>query len=307
MNKPTIRQATADDAHVLALLLNSTQEPHFHTTAAQLAAFIQREPERHLVAEHNGYLVGSLSLGFPEFHPQHVWLGFSLHPDHRTPGLVQTLLAQAAPAARAKGRQLAWVSVRADYLSAQPDLPALGFREVHRTFGGGFFLDVPPAGAEALETRLQQQGVSIQPALTLKDDPRLKELYGAVRDEKMTAEPTIPAASEILDDPDSLWEAAFVAIRSGEGPGSPDEVLGLALPERSRLDAWNAVLLVRPEARRRGIGTALQARVCAALHAQGFGFLNTAGVGTDAAHLGVLRRLGANIEPDWIAFEAALS
>jgi len=299
MNKPTIRQATADDMHVLALLLNSTQEPHFHTTAAQLAASIQREPERHLVAERNGHLVGGISLGFPEFHPQHVWLGFSLHPDHRTPELAQTLLAQAAPAARAKGRQLAWTSVRADYLSAQPDLNALGFREVHRTFGGGFFLDVPPAGAEALETRLQQQGISIQPALTLRDDPRLKELYDAVRDEKVTAEPTIPAASETLHDPDSLWEAAFVAIRSGE-------VLGLALPERSRLDAWNAVLLVRPEVRRRGIGTALQTRVCAALHAQGFGFLNTAGVGTDAAYLGVLRRLRANIEPDWIAFQAAL-
>ena len=118
MHEPSIRQATADDTHVLALLLNSTQEPHFYTTAAQLAASIQREPERHLVAECNGHLVGGISLGFPEFYPQHVWLGFGLHPDHRTPELAQTLLAQAAPAARAKGRQLAWTSVRADYLGA---------------------------------------------------------------------------------------------------------------------------------------------------------------------------------------------
>lgn len=306
MNKPSIRQATADDTHVLALLLNGTQEPHFHTTAAQLAASIQREPERYLVAERNGHLMAGISLGFPEFHPQHVWLGFSLHPDHRTPELAQTPLAQAAPAARAKGRQLAWTSVRADCLSAQPDLNALGFREVHRTFGGGFFLDAPPAGIEALETRLQQQDISIQPALTLRDDPRLKELYSAVRGEKVTAEPTILAANEALHDPDSLWEAAFVAIRSGQVPGSSGEVLGLALPERSRLDAWNAVLLVCPEVRRRSIGTALQARVCATLHTQGFGFLNTAGVDTDAAYLGVLRRLSANIEPDGIAFEAAL-
>ena len=256
MNEPVIRQATADDAYVLALLLNSTQESHFHTTAARLAASIQREPGQLLVAEQDGHLVGSLSLGFPDFHPQHVWLGFSLHPDHRTPELARCLLDQAA--ARVRGRQLAWTSVRADYLSAQPDLNALGFREVHRTFGGGFFLNAPPVGAEALETRLQQQGVSIRPAL--RDDPRLKELYGAVRGEKVTAEPTIPVASDTLHDPDSLWEAAFMAVRSGE-------VVGLALPERSRLDAWNAVLLVRPEVRRRGIGTALQARVCAALHA----------------------------------------
>ena len=299
MHETTVRQATADDAHVLAPLLNSTQEPHFYTTAAQLTASMQREPGHHLVAEQQGRLVGSLSLGFPDFHPQHVWLGFSLHPDHRTLELAQRLLEQAGVVARAKDRHLAWTSVRADYLSAHPDLNALGFRGVHRTFGGGFFLNAPPVDTGALETRLHQQGVSIQPALPLRDDPRLKELYGAVRGEKVTAELTIPAANEILDDPDGLWEAAFVAIRSGE-------VLGLALPERSRLDAWNAMLLVRPEVRRRGIGTALQACVCAALHAQGFGFLNTAGVGTDAAYLGVLRRLGANIEPDWIAFEAAL-
>ncbi len=120
-----------------------------------------------------------------------------------------------------------------------------------------------------------------------------------VRGEKVTAEPTILAANEALHAPDSLWEAAFVAIRPGQVPGSSGEVLGLALPERSRLDAWNAVLLVCPEVRRWSIGTALQARVCATLHAQGFGFLNTAGVGTDAAYLGVLRRLSANIEPDW--------
>ncbi len=297
MNEPVIRPATAHDAHVLALLLNSSQEPHFHTTAARLTASIQQKPGQHLVAERQGRLVGGLSLGFPEFHPQHVWLGFSLHPDHRTPELARRLLAQAA--ARAGGRKLAWTSVRADYLNAQPDLKTLGFREVHRTFGGGFFLDAPPVGVEALETRLQQQGISIRPALVFKDDPRLGDLYASVRGEKMTAEPTIPAASETLHDPDSLWEAAFVAIEA-------DEVVGLALPERSRLDAWNAVLLVCPGVRRRGIGTALQARVCAALHAQGFSFLNTAGVGTDAAYLGVLRRLGANIEPDWVAFGAAL-
>ena len=295
---PTIRRARPDDAFLLALLLNSTQEPHFHTTAAKLSQNIQQHPERLLVAEQAGQLIGSVSLSFPDVHPQHVWLGFALHPDHREGGVAAEMFRQAR--SLAQGRPFAWTSVRADYLSTEPDLSALGFREVHRTFGDGFSLDAPPTIPQRLEDALERRGVTILPAAGLQDDPRLEALYATVKDDKVTAEPTIPAANEALHDQDSLWHAAFVALRG-------DEVLGLALPERSGLGAWNAALLVRQDARRQGIGTALQARVCAALRTQGVTFLNTAGVKTDAAYLGVLRRLGANIEPDWIAYEAALA
>jgi len=149
--------------------------------------------------------------------------------------------------------------------------------------------------------------VQLRPAAPLRHDPRLAALYAAHHADKVTAEPTIPAASPTHDDPDTLWDAGWVAVR-GEDTAAPDvvglDVVGLALPERSRLDAWNAVLLVQPGERRQGIGTALQARVCASLHAQGLTFLNTAGVGSDHAYLGLLRRLGADIEPAWLAFEA---
>lgn len=298
MTHTTIRRARPDDAFLLAPLLNSTQEPHFHTTAAKLSVSIRQHPERLLVAECAGQLIGSLSLWFPDFHPQHVWLGFALHPDHLEGGAAAELFRQAR--ALAQSRPLAWTSVRADYLSTGPDLTALGFCEVHRTFGGGFYLDGALPDTSALEARLLKRGISIVPAAPLQDDPRLTGLYTNVKDDKVTAEPTISAANETLHDPDGLWDAGFVAIRDGE-------VLGLALPERAGLGAWNAVLLVRPACRRQGLGTALQARVCAALGAQGVTFLNTAGVKADAAYLGVLRRLGANIEPDWVAYEAALA
>ena len=295
----TLRPARADDTFLLALLHNGCQEPHFHTTAAKLWVSMQEHPERLLVAEHGGHLVGSVSAWLPDFHPGHVWLGFNLHPDHRGGEVAGLLFAQAAERAREAGRTLAWTSVRADYLSTSPDLGALGFREVHRTFGGGFYLDGALPDLSALEARLLERGVSVVPAAPLQNDPRLTGLYAAVKGDKVTAEPTISTANAALHDPDSLWDAAFVAIRD-------EEVLGLALPERAGLGAWNAVLLVRPDVRRQGIGTALQARVCNALAAQGTTFLNTAGVKADAAYLGVLRRLGANIEPDWVAYEAAL-
>jgi GNAT superfamily N-acetyltransferase len=284
---------------MLALLLNSTQEPHFHSTAARLVSAVESDPSRYLVAELEGQVVGSLSSWSPDFHPQHVWLGFHLHPDHRGPELAAALFQRASLAAATKGRTLAWTSVRADYLDTGPDLAALGFREVHRTFGGGFYLADWVANTERLESALGAAGIEIVPAAPLRNDPRLQTLFQMVRGDKVTAEPTTPAAGETLDDPDSLWEAGFAALRG-------HEVLGLSLPERSGLGAWNAALMVHPQARRLGIGTALQGRICAALQHQGLAFLNTAGVKADAAFLGVLRRLGANIEPDWVAYQAAL-
>ena len=42
------------------------------------------------------------------------------------------------------------------------------------------------------------------------------------------------------------------------------------------------------------------------LKADGFEFLNAAGVKTDTAYLSLLQRLGANIEPDWISYQRDL-
>ena len=298
MNGLQIRKARPEDAFTLALLLNSTQEPHFHTTAARLAAAIGTDPEKYLLAERAGQVLGSVSLSFPDFHPQHLWLGFVLHPDYRDGGVAAGLFQQAG--ALAQGRSFAWTSVRADYLSTEPDLSALGFREVHRTFGGGFYLDAAPAPRPRLEADLGRRGIRVVPAAEFRSGPRLEVLYQAVKQDKATAGPTIPAANDHLRGPDSLWDAGFVALHG-------EEILGLVLPERAGVGAWNAALLVRQDARRQGIGTALQARACAALRDQGVTFLNTAGVKTDQAYLGVLHRLGANIEPDWIAYEAALA
>lgn len=289
-----VRPAAPADAERLALLHNGAVEPHFHTTAAKLARTIDRDPGAYLVAELDGLTVGAVSLWRPDFHPDSTWLGFQLHPDHRETGVAGALLTAARQLA---GRPRLWTSVRADYLSTLPPLADLGFREVHRTFGGGFHLDGWTADLARLERDLTAQGVTICPHadLTAQQRDRLPGLYAEVRPDKATAEPTIPLANTDLYDPDQLWAAAFIALRDG----AP---IGLAVPERADLGAWNAVLLVRREHRRLGIGTALQARVCAALRGQGFNFLNTAGVRADTAYLGVLRRLGAAIEPDWIAF-----
>ena len=299
MSSLSVRPARPEDASIIALLVNGANEPHFHTTSERIIEAFNQRPEGRIVAEKSGQVVGTLSLSFPDFLPTHVWLGLSLHPDHRDHNTASALLQHASMVAVVQRRTLAWTSLRADYLSTAPDLSALGFREVHRTFGGGFYFDRQAASGIQVARQAVPEGITLTSATEWQHDPRLNALYHAVRGDKVTAEPTISAASDTLDDPDSLWEAAFVALRG-------EEVLGLALPERSGLGAWNAILIVHPDVRRQGIGTALQARVCTVLEEHGLTFLNTAGVKADTAYLGILRRLGANIEPDWIAFEAPL-
>lgn len=275
-----VRDARPGDAFAFAPLYNSGQEPHFHTTAAQLTTGLA-QPGRFRMLEQDGRLLGGLSLWQPEDH-DHLWVGFAMHPDHRAdaPTLLDGVTGPL------------WTSVRADYLSAGPDLAALGFREVHRTFGGGFYLDNELPDIARLDTALAARGVTLSPA---GPESETRAFYAAHCADKLTAPPTIPAANPSLGDPDEWWEAAWVARQAGQ-------VVGLALPERAGLGAWNAVLLVAPAWRRQGVGTALQARVARSLAALGVTFLNTAGVKRDVAYLGVLRRLGANIEPDWIAY-----
>lgn len=304
-----VRPAQPADAFLAALLLGATGEPHFHTTAQKLAERFAAPAHGYVVGETAGQVTGLGSLWLPEFHPDHAWVGLHLHPDHHAGAAA--LLDFLALQARAAGRSHLWASVREDYLPTWPDLPALGFREVHRTFGGGFHLSDGhlrdwQANTARLEAALTRQGHWLTPAAPFQQDTRLTDLYALTRHDKVTAPPTIdPAAeslptenlpTENLTDEEALWNAAWLAWHG-------ETLVGLALPERSRLGAWNAVLVVHPEHRRQGLATALLARVVRSLQAGGLPFLNVAGSKRDAAYLGVLRRLGANIEPDWIAWE----
>lgn len=292
----TVRPAQPDDAFLAVLLKNAAQEPHFHGTAARLAAALEGEAHGSVVSETGGRLTGMGTLWLPDFHSTHAWVGLHLHPDHRADGTPAALLERLAAQARAAGRAGLWASVREDYLPCWPDLPALGFREVHRTFGGGFHLRGWAANTARLDAELERQGYTFTPAASFRSDPRLSALYALTREDKLSAEPTIPPAGEAMTEEDALWDAAWLAWHG-------EHLVGLALPERSRLNAWNAVLVVPPGHRRRGLATALLARVARTLQAGGMTFLNVAGSARDAAYLGTLRRLGAHLEPDWIAWE----
>jgi GNAT superfamily N-acetyltransferase len=272
---------SSDDYPTLALLHNATHEPHFHVTAGVLST---RDDERgstggRLVARRDG------AVGMASFSTQQIdladrlWVDLGIHPDHLGDGTTEALIDGIAAHAASGSVKSCWMAIREDYLESWPDPIELGFAEVHRTFGGGFFLaDDRRYGADL------PAGVTLVRAGDV-DERHLQALFTDVRGDKVTAPPTITAASTTLDLDDAVEDASVVAVLDGA-------LVGLSVAECSSLGAWHSAFGVRAEHRRRGIGRALLAATLSGLQAGQVSFLNTAGASSDAAYLGVLAVAG---------------
>lgn len=290
----------------MALLVNATQEPHFHVTASALAA--QREAAApdprcgRIVADDRGMLLGTAAWAVQPFDiPDRAWLSLAVHPDHLTDAVAPALVTEVESRVGASGITSLWLPVREDYLGSWPSVTNLDFAEVHRTFGGGFFLDdYRPLQPDAPgDVRITSLAETAGDAGTMA---AAQALYGAVRPDKLTAPPTITAAAHELDLEDArvLARASFLALDEHRS------AVGLVVAERSSLGAWCSAIGVRADRRRHGLGRALLVHSLNALHQGGIRYLNAAGVRSDVAFLRLLRSLGATIEPDWISFERSL-
>ena len=276
----------------LALLHNAVNEPHFHWTSATASERAARPGV--LVAECEAGISGYATWSYQDFdRADRAWIGWAIHPDHlqddTASALLEAVIDDAGPACASL-----WLTVREDYLSASPDPRDHGFAEVHRTFGGGCFLDERNVVVRAAPTDITMH------ALDDVDGAAVASFYEQVRADKVLAEPTITAASTSLDMASALTAGSCVAVQD-------DIVVGLCLSYPSDLGAWLGVLAVSPAHRRNGIALALLTRAMAGLHHAGVTFLNTAGVGSDLAFLRTVRAAGATIEPDWIAYERRIS
>lgn len=284
------------DYGTLALLQNATHEPHFHVDSATLK---QRDAQAHagvrgrLVAADQTSPVGMATFSVQDFdRVDRLWIDLAIHPDHRTTDTATQLIDSVIERTRPEGITSLWMPVREDYVDSWPNVDDLGFTEVHRTFGGGFFL------ADWQDS--SRHTASVQVRALDPDDARMveqaRELYADVRGEKVVANPTIGDATENLDLDDIVAPASFLAFDNGT-------CVGLIVAAPSSLGAWLRVLAVRRDVRGQGIGRMLLASTLSQLQERDCPFLNTAGVRSDVAYLAVLRSLGATIEPDWIAFE----
>jgi GNAT superfamily N-acetyltransferase len=295
-----VREVRTSDYKLLAALHNATHEPHFHVTTAELAnrdAHPSDELRGRLVAIIDAHAVGMATFGVQEFdRPDRVWLDLAIHPDHTRDDTAQRLVDAVIEHAQRANIASLWMPIREDYLDAWPDPLGLQFQEVHRTFGGGFFIaespDVSQHSMIPLQLRSLAQAREVETASA-------RALYGMVRTDKVTAEPTITAAAIELDLDDAIAASSFLAFDG-------DELVGMCIVERSSLGAWLSVIAVRPQQRRQGVARHVLAASLTALREQSIAFLNTAGVRSDEAYLGLVRSLGATIEPDWISYERVI-
>lgn len=294
----TIRDAISADHALLALLHNATHEPHFHVASADLASAAARSATHlrgRLVVTLDQDITGTASYAVHDFdQDDRVWLDLSIHPDHLHDDTAPRLLDAVIERARAAGATSLWMPIREDYLDAWPAPAELSFHEVHRTFGGGFFLSDDRDFARHCATGTTH----LRAAHTLDDGDRAsaQKFYATIRSDKVTAPPTITAAPDDLDLASAIAPASFVAIEN-------DECVGLCIVQPSSLGAWLSTVAVHPDHRRRGLGRSLLAASLTALRDREIAFLNTAGVRRDDAYLGLVRSLGATIEPDWISFQ----
>lgn len=294
----TLRPAIASDYSTLAVLHNATHEPHFHVTSVELARRDARPGLRgRIVALVDGQPVGMASYALQDFdRGDRVWVDLALHPDHLHDDTARGLIDGVIEDSRRVSAASLWMPVREDYLGAWPDPSGLDFREVHRTFGGGFFLtgarDHSRTAAPAPQLRSLDQ-------VSEADQTLAHKLYATVRADKVTAAPTITHAADQLDLDEVIAPACFLAFEDGA-------CIGICLATPSSLGAWHSVIAVHPQQRRRGVGRSLLAATLTVLREQQVAFLNTAGVRSDDAYLELLRSLGATIEPDWISYERAI-
>ena len=202
--------------------------------------------------------------------------------------------------ANTRGVKRLLATVRADFLKGAPFLQ-FGFTETFRSFGTHLELaDFEPKRFSQLEGKLKEKGITLKSYAELEGDPSRAAKLEAIQLQALADLPRYePVVSASLDYTDRrLWEPFFVALRA-------DEYLGFASldgrPDGS-VAHFDASGVSRSE-RRQGIGLALAAKLAAWAKQSGFTELNDGGARANAAHIGILERLGFELEPDWVTFE----
>jgi GNAT superfamily N-acetyltransferase len=287
-----------------AAIHNADNEPHFQTSAERLQESDERQTNgSRLVAVRESEVIGTAEFwSWPEVEAYRVGI-HALEPESQleAQGL---MLITIESAARTRGVKRLLATVRADFLVNAPFLQ-FGFSEVFRSFGANLELtDFEPERFADLEPALNARDITIKSYAELEGDAsraaKLEAIQREVLADLPSYEPVVPANMDYKDR--RLWEPFFVAMRG-------DEYLGFASldgkPDGSvvHFDASG----VSRSHRRQGIGLALAAKLTAWAKQAGFAELNDGGARSNAAHIGILERLGFELEPDWVTFEKMMA
>ena len=303
-----IRRITSEDYPQATDIHNAQNEPHWQTTPEQMQRSdeVKRRSDPHYrryVAEEGGvvatgYLTptwaGTTVAG-------RVWTGIFTRAQYRNKG-VDTRLLEHALTHSSLSVQEVWSCVRSDFVPMSGYLT--GFGERFRSFGAELDLSrVDITQFVPLVKRLETKGVIIKPYADLSDDSerdeKLLALHAKTEADAPHHEPIIPQRHLDICSAKTDQSSVFVAVHNGRYVG----YVGL---EKSDSDkAGLSFLGVSRPYRNQGVGTGLGARVTR--HAKSkYTKLGTGGAKENVATQCVLRKLGFEIEPEWMTFSKTL-
>ena len=304
-----IRRIIEEDYPQATEIHNAQNEPHFQTKPE----FLQRSDEimRRAVPQYRRYVAEKgeevIATGYitPTWAgttvPGRVCMSIFTRSDYRNTGVDTALLEHALTHAELSVQEV-WSCVREDFVPMSGYLD--GFAEQFRSFGSELHLSTFDAAQfTPLTKRLEAEGIFLKRYADLSSDPnrdeKLLSLHAETEADAPYLEPIVPQRHpDIHDDIDQ--SSVFVAVKNGEYVG----YVGLEVDDKPHKNI-GFIGVLRPY-RNRGIATALGAGVTALTKTQGYTELGTGGAKENAALQRVLRKLGFEIEPDWVTFSKAL-
>ncbi len=302
-----IRSIAEQDYPQAAKVHNAQNEPHFQITPEQMQCSdkIKRRSDPHYrryVAEKDGEVIatGYLTTNWAGTTVSgRTWTGIVTRADHRNTGVDTRVLEYALTHFNLSAKEV-WSCVREDFVPMSGYLE--GFTEQFRSFGGELNLSQFDATEfSPLTERLEAEGVAIKPFPDLlgdaERDEKLLALHAETEADAPYHEPIIPKHHPDIHSPEINRSSIFVAVHNEQYVG----YAGLEVDDRTTTAI--AFLGVSRAYRNRGIGTVLGALVAEFAQSRGYTELNAGGGAKENASTQyVLRKLGFEIEPDWVTF-----
>ena len=313
----TIRPLKPEDYDQAVRIHNSQNEPHFHITANQMARAKYAEPRQSPL--YRWYVATSgntvIALGYlrakwgDQLIPGHYWTNIFTHEAYHQTQVDSRLLEHAVSEVDEPVTTL-WSCVRADFLDASGFLRDRPFQEVFRTYVSELLaVDADKVKLTAFVTHVGQQGFSIVPYAELdavthaNPDPLLLRLHHEAEEDAPHHEPVVSKQQPDFRDPDTDPQSIVVAV-SQEG-----EIVGqsyLYQPHQGDKGpkAQFGFTSVARAHRNKGLGTALKASVILYGLDRDYEQFGGGGARENEAMLHLNRKLGFDIEPDWVTFTA---
>jgi GNAT superfamily N-acetyltransferase len=307
-----IRPFTPGD-YTAMLVIDRAIYPDFAATEGEMRYWDKHRDPTHKfqrwVAEQNGLVVAQAHYNqSPEgYHPRKFWIGITVHPNAQRQGIGSALYEQVMASVQQFNPLNIRSRVREDMQPGINFLQARGFQDVWREWESHLNVTTFDASPyRRLEEKLREQAIEIKSLKELESDPERYHKFHELGNEVANGIPSLDGItplsfdqfmSMIINSPQALAEAQFVAVHNGEYIGTSGLWKSDADP-----DFTNNLTGVKRAYRHRGIALALKLRGFAYAREHGGTFIKTWNDSPNAPMIAINMQLGFVRKVGWITF-----